>query len=146
MNNSILNTAVFSDSIPNDEDYWKLFLTTGWNEEYNFSIEELSHSIQNSWFTTSIYHQDNLIGFGRILSDGIHHALIIDLIIHPDYQNMGLGSKLLDRLVTKCKLHNIRDIQLFAAKNKYAFYEKFGFKTRPADAPGMQLTLRQQAD
>jgi N-acetylglutamate synthase-like GNAT family acetyltransferase len=61
------------------------------------------------------------------------------LIIHPDYQGRGLGSRVLERLVQNCKEHNIRDIQLFSAKDKSEFYEKFGFEKRPTNAPGMQL-------
>jgi len=87
----------------------------------------------------SIYDSDKLIGFGRVIADGVHHALIVDLIIHPDYQSKGFGSRLLDKLVSKCKKNKIRDIQLFSAKDKYAFYEKFGFEKRPDNAPGMQL-------
>ena len=74
-----------------------------------------------------------------MIADGVHHALIVDMIIHPDYQGQGLGSKLLDRLVTKCIYSKIRDIQLFAAKDKFKFYEKFGFEKRPINAPGMQI-------
>jgi len=85
-----------------------------------------------------VYHNSILIGFGRVIADGIHHALIVDLIVHPDYQNKKVGTQVLDRLLSKCKKHNIRDIQLFSAKDKYGFYEKFGFKSRPINAPGMQ--------
>ena len=45
----------------------------------------------------------------------------------------------MDRLVTKCKKHKIRDIQLFSAKNKAGFYEKLGFKSRAEHSPGMEL-------
>jgi len=133
------DTVTFKDKLPDFKDYWDLFQTTGWNQKYNFSIKDLANAIQSSWYSTSIYDSDILIGFGRIIADGVHHALIVDLIIHPDYQGQGLGSKLLERLVTKCKDNKIRDIQLFAAKDKFAFYEKFGFEKRPINAPGMQL-------
>jgi ribosomal protein S18 acetylase RimI-like enzyme len=119
-----------------------LFQTTGWNQKFNFSIQDLANAIQNSWYSTSIYFSNDLIGFGRVIADGVHHALIVDLIIHPDYQGKGLGSKLLDRLVQKCKGNNIRDIQLFAAKDKSEFYEKFGFEKRPINARGMQLKYK----
>jgi GNAT superfamily N-acetyltransferase len=105
-------------------------------------MEDVSEAIQNSWYALSIYYSNNLAGFGRIIADGVHHALIVDLIVHPDYQGKGLGTLILDRLVKKCKENNIRDIQLFAAKGKSDFYEKFGFEKRPADAPGMQLRYK----
>jgi ribosomal protein S18 acetylase RimI-like enzyme len=130
---------LFKGTIPDIKDYWDLFQTTGWNQEYNFLIQDLAEAIQNSWYSVSVYDSGKLIGYGRVISDGIHHALIADIIIHPDYQGKGLGSILLDRLVTKCKEKKIRDIQLFAAKDKYQFYEKAGFVKRPVNAPGMQL-------
>ena len=129
----------FTDTLPNTKDYWDLFQTTGWNDGYNFAQHDLEKAIKNSWYSNSIYDSDKLIGFGRVIADGIHHAFIVDLIIRPDYQGKGLGSKLLHNLVAKCKEANIRDIQLFAAKDKYGFYEKFGFEKRPINAPGMQI-------
>jgi ribosomal protein S18 acetylase RimI-like enzyme len=129
----------FKEIPPDTNDYWDLFQTTGWNEEYNFTQQDLENAIKNSWYSNSLYDDDKLIGFGRVIADGVHHAFIVDLIIHPDYQGQGLGSKLLDRLVTKCNDSKIRDIQLFAAKDKSGFYEKFGFEKRPLNAPGMQL-------
>jgi hypothetical protein len=50
-----------------------------------------------------------MVGFGRIVTDQVLHAMIY-----------------------------IRDIQLFCARGKQAFYEKHGFVVRPIDAPGMQ--------
>ena len=134
----------FRDTLPDTKDYWDLFQTTGWNDEYNFTQQDLEKAIKNSWYSNSIYDSNKLIGFGRVIADGVHHALIVDLIIHPDYQDQGLGSKLLDRLVTKCTNSKIRDIQLFAAKDKFEFYEKFGFEKRPINAPGMQIKQKRQ--
>jgi ribosomal protein S18 acetylase RimI-like enzyme len=139
MANEIQETIIFKETLPDIKEYWNLFQTTGWNQEYNFSVQDLANAIQNSWYSMSIYDSDKLIGFGRVIADGVHHALIVDLIIHPDYQNKGLGSRLLEKLVSKCKKNKIRDIQLFSAKDKYAFYEKFEFEKRPNNAPGMQL-------
>jgi len=57
---------------PGKEDYFKLYKTTPWFKEYNLNI-------------------DTLVGFGRIISDGIIHAYIVDVIIHPKYRGMGYG-------------------------------------------------------
>jgi ribosomal protein S18 acetylase RimI-like enzyme len=139
MNTKKQETILFKESLPDGNDYWELFQTTGWNQRYNFSALDLSNAIRNSWYAISIYESTQLIGFGRVIADGVHHALIVDIIIHPEFQNRGLGSKLLDKLVAKCKDCKIRDVQLFSAKDKHPFYEKFGFVVRPNDAPGMQL-------
>lgn len=138
MNNNITNKIDYKETLPSIDDYWDLFDTTGWNDKYNFDRDDLENAIKNSWYAISVYDLSKLIGFGRVIADGIHHAFIVDMIIHPDYQRKKIGSSLLDRLIKKCKEHKIRDIQLFSAKEKYAFYEKFNFEKRPENAPGMQ--------
>jgi N-acetylglutamate synthase-like GNAT family acetyltransferase len=129
----------FSADPPAPEKYYALFMTTDWNEEYCFSKEEIERSILNKWYAVSAYSGEKLIGTGSILSDGIQHALIVNMIVHPDFRNQGIGTAILRLLVDKCKESGIRDIQLFAARNKHTFYQKFGFVARPPNAPGMQL-------
>lgn len=99
----IKDPFLFKDTFPKSGDYWDLFQTTGWNDEYNFTKEDLEIAIKNSRHSISIYDNDTLIGFGRIIADGIHHAFMVDLMIHPDHQGKGFGTQLLDKLVTKCK-------------------------------------------
>ena len=123
---------------PGADDYWELFNTTGWNSEYEFTREELGKSLENSWYCLSVYRERELIGFGRIISDGIHHALIVDLIVRPEYLRQGIGQEILERLLARCREERIRDIQLFAARGKFLFYEKRGFRRRDDDAPGME--------
>mgnify|MGYP000155805290 CR=1 FL=1 len=65
----------------------------------------------------------------------------IDLIVLPEVQRQGIGGEILDRLVKRCQEAHIRDIQLFCASGKRAFYERHGFVARPDDAPGMQYRI-----
>lgn len=127
---------------PDIQEYWRLFDSTGWNVDYKFSIDELRKAIETCWYSISAYSGNILVGYGRIISDGVHHAFIVDLIVSPDYQGNGIGSKLLQNLIQKCTWHSIRDIQLFSAKNKFTFYERFGFEKRDEDSPGMQYVYR----
>jgi GNAT superfamily N-acetyltransferase len=129
----------FSNDMPPKEGFWELFLTTGWNEKYCLSAAELRQALQSSWFLVSVYENGRLVGFGRLVSDGILHAMIYELIVAPPYQNRGIGSQILERLIDRCREHRIRDIQLFCARGKKAFYEKRGFIARHEEAPGMQF-------
>ncbi len=124
--------------MPETGSYWELFSTTGWNSEYGFSREELEQALKNSWYGVSVYVDGRLVGFGRVLSDGIHHALIADLIVHPNFRCRGIGQTILEKLLARCRDSRIRDIQLFAAKGRSSFYEKRGFRKRDEDAPGME--------
>lgn len=103
----------------------------------------MATAIKQSWYTYSVYDEEQLIGFGRVICDGIVHALILDLIILPEYQRNGLGKVILERLVDKCKQHQIRDIQLFSTEGKAEFYKKSGFTERPKLLPGMEIKLFQ---
>lgn len=64
------------------------------------------------------------------------------MIVLPDYQGKGIGREVLDRLVSHCREHGMRWLQLTCAKGKRGFYERLGFSGRPDDAPGMEIYLR----
>ena len=129
----------FREKNPGKKQYFELFLTTGWNHEYNFTREELFRAISRSWYAVSVYHKNRLTGYGRVISDGGHHALIVDLMVSPEYQKRGIGSAILKNLIDTCNRQRIRDIQLFCARGKKNFYERFGFTERLPDAPGMEF-------
>jgi GNAT superfamily N-acetyltransferase len=131
----------YREKLPAFAAYHPLFETTGWNEAYRADEDELYAAISSSWYVLSAYDNDDLVGFGRIISDGVLYALICDMIVKPSYQRQGIGSTLLNKLIARCRLHKIRVIWLFAAKGRRSFYQKFGFVERPADAPGMQLLI-----
>lgn len=128
--------------LPEKHEYFKLFKSTGWNEDYMMNADEIYQTLKNSWFILCAYFQGKLIGFGRILSDGFMHAVLFDVIVLPQFQQNGIGTIIMKKLIDKCKKHKIRDIQLFCADGKQAFYEKLEFTTRPDNAPGMEIKYR----
>jgi len=79
-----------------------------------------------------------LVGYGRVISDGIIYATIYDVIVKNEYKNQGIGKEILTRLISRCKERRIRSINLFAATGSQKLYERLGFVVRPADAPGMK--------
>lgn len=140
MNNNLSNIT-FKQKKPDLSDYIELFNTTGWNELYKFSDNEFQKMLKKIWFMSTAYHNLKLIGMGSFLSDGAHHALFSNIIIHPRYQNRGIGKEIISNLLAECKKKHIRDIQLFAAPETYGFYEKCGFTIREKNAPGMEFFL-----
>jgi len=139
-----MDNLIYKTTLPQKQAFYDLFtITTNWNDSYQLNSEDLFKALKNSWFMISAYDNENLVGFARIISDGVVHALILDLIVHPEFQNRGIGSRLLEMLVEKCKKYQIRDIQLFSVKGKAQFYRKNGFKKRPEGAPGMEIKLLQ---
>jgi GNAT superfamily N-acetyltransferase len=128
----------FRSDIPDKDQFWKLYESTGWNENYHLSPDDLMRALCSSWAMVSAFDGEQLVGFGRLVSDGVLHAMIYELIVRPEYQGQGIGGEILKRLMEKCREAGVRDIQLFCARGKREFYEKRGFRARPEDAPGMQ--------
>ena len=129
----------YREQPPPAADYCRLFETTGWNKAYQADVDDLYAAISSCWYVLSAYDNDDLVGFGRVISDGVLYALICDLIVKPAYQGQGIGSTLLNKLIVRCRMQQIRVIWLFSAKGKSSFYKNFGFSERPPDAPGMQI-------
>jgi GNAT superfamily N-acetyltransferase len=129
------------EQLPLKSEYFSLFETTGWNAEYHANADDLARALANSWLCVSAYDGDRLVGFGRVVSDRVLHAMIYDMIVLPEYRGQGVGTRVLARLVDRCRENGINDVQLFCAKGKRSFYEKNGFEARPDDAPGMQLRM-----
>jgi len=132
-------TILYESGLPDSQEFFDLFETTGWNQAKPIQQDQIYTAISHSWYTVSAYKDDRLVGFGRVISDGIYHALIVEMIVHPKFQRQEIGSQILCKLVQRCREAGIQQIQLFCARGKSGFYQKHGFKERPVDAPGMEL-------
>lgn len=67
-----------------------------------------------------------LVGFARVLTDGIYRATLWDVVVHPDYQGRGVGEDLMNRILTHPVLSTVEKFWL-NTRDKSSFYEKFGF-------------------
>ena len=72
---------------------------------------------------------------------GAMYFYIQDVIIHPEHQNKGLGSKIMNTLIAhleSCCAPGAT-IGLLAAHGKESFYLKFGFKPRDGQSLGLGM-------
>ncbi|MEA5572376.1 GNAT family N-acetyltransferase [Calothrix sp. UHCC 0171] len=91
------------------------------------SVEDLEIAIANSEPVVTIKDGERLIGFARATSDGIYRATIWDVVIHPDYQGSGLGSKLVETVLSHPRMHRVERTYLMTT-HQQRFYEKIGFQ------------------
>lgn len=85
----------------------------------------LKSAFQKSSFVCIIIKNEKVIGMGRTFDDGAYYGTVCDLIIHPKYQGLGYGTKILDNL--KSKMKKFEFITLTAAPGKSGFYNKKGW-------------------
>lgn len=129
------------EDLPEPQAFFRLYSSTGWNERRNLTAAQLATAIAASYYTLSVYFGDELVAFGRLVSDGVYQCFICDMIVLTPYQGQGLGRQVMERLLDHARRRGIGWLQLTCAKGKRGFYEQLGFTARPEDAPGMDLWL-----
>lgn len=120
-------------------EYAELFDSTGWNDLYRCTPQELAATLEASWVRVCARDGTSLIGSGRVVSDGVLYGVVFDMVVAPKYRGRGIGTEILRRLLARCETAGLRDVLLFSARGTSDFYARFGFVPRPADAPGMIL-------
>ena len=91
------------------------------------SIKDWSIALANSEPVISVWDRELLIGFARATSDGIYRATIWDVVIHPDYQGNGLGSKLVETVLSHPRMQKVERVYLMTTHQE-EFYKKIGFQ------------------
>ena len=91
----------------------------------NKKPEDLKIAFSNSMYKHFVYSNNKLIGVGRALADGVDCSYISDVAIHPDYQGMGIGKAIVNKLTEQSK--DYYKIILFASAGKEKFYSKLGY-------------------
>ena len=119
-------TILYTEEIPSSEQIYSLYEVFGWNKLLNLSEEQLKQAMDNSWYVISAYNEEGLVGSGRLISDGIINAYLCGLVVHPEYQKLGVGSEIVKKLVNKGRSQNLH-IELFCTDEHVKYYEKFGF-------------------
>lgn len=103
-----------------------LLATNHWEVE---PAEKLGDALKRSWgWIGARDGAGNLIGFVQVLSDGLRHAYILKMIVHPDWRRQGVGSRIMTELMALLGEHGLVPT-LVATPGKAGFYAKFGFAT-----------------
>jgi len=84
---------------------------------------------------------DQLVGFGRVLTDYVYRATIWDVIVDKAYQKQGIGSEIVQRILHHPRLKRVELFWLCTRRPK--FYEKLGFSSK--EQTGMVWSRSQQA-
>lgn len=125
------------------DDYRRLRESVGW---HNYARAQTENALSRSLYTVVAEDANQVVGMGRLIGDGLYY-LIIDIVVQPDYQQKGIGSKMIDMLVDfvdkETPVGGRSSIQLIAVKGKEPFYEKKGFKIIPHEfcGPGMRKII-----
>lgn len=125
----------YTTKLKQQKDIYFLYENLGWNSFLQLSQEKNVNAMKQSWHVIYAYDSDNLIGTGRVVSDGIINAYLCRLGVCSDYRSKGIGTEISRRLVKYCNNNNLH-IQFFCEEKLVPYYNKMGFEVF---AVGMRL-------
>ena len=100
-----------------------LFTLVGWGKREPAEYENAS---SKSSVIILVKKNGAIIGVGRTIDDGKYYAMLVDVVVHPDYQSGGIGRRIVEEL--KNMLNGYLFITLSAAPGKDGFYKKIGWR------------------
>jgi ribosomal protein S18 acetylase RimI-like enzyme len=71
---------------------------------------------------------DELVGFGRVVSDFTTYAYICDIVIAPEHRKKRLATMLINEIINHNDLKGIKTFSLTTTEEARNIYQKSGFK------------------
>ncbi|MFD2586002.1 GNAT family N-acetyltransferase [Croceitalea marina] len=134
-----MGKEVLENRLPTPSEYVRLRKYAGWG---NINEKTAKKSLKHSVFSISILDNGELVGFGRIVGDGVLFFYVSDVIVHPTAMGKGYGNIIMDGIRTYLKENALpqSSIGLLAAPNKEEFYKKYGFTKCPNEIFGSGMS------
>lgn len=106
----------------------EIYQSGGWRS-YLQDDGKLRRAFDQSLYLLGAFDRERLVGFARCVGDGEHILLVQDLIVLPEYQKRGIGSRLFQMVMDQYS--GVRMFMLVTdiedeVDNK--FYQSFGLK------------------
>ena len=91
------------------------------------TINDLKKCLANSDVVISLWIGNEIVGFGRALTDGVYRGMLWDIVIDQNYQNKGFGTLIVNNLLSSKKIKHTKKLYLMTT-NKKLFYSQFNFE------------------
>jgi ribosomal protein S18 acetylase RimI-like enzyme len=108
------------------------------------SLSAVRRGLPNTVYGVSIVESDTgeTVAMARIVGDEgtVYH--ICDMVVHPDHQRQGLGSRMMDALLEYIDEHAPETAYVNLMADVDGFYEQWGFERTAPVSKGMFLAER----
>ena len=131
------------ENVKNVEEFNLLYDAVGWGA---YDEEITRKALDNTFYSVSIYDDDKIVGYGRIIGDAVCFLYLQDIMVKPEYQGGKIGTMIMNKLLEKVNAikeenPNLR-VYVGASKDREKFYEKFGFVKRIDAGLGYGMVLK----
>lgn len=104
-----------------------LYRFTHWGRSR--SLEQIERMLNGTNLCFSVRYEGQLVAFCRMLTDFVFRGSIWDILVHPDHQGKGIGSKLIRYALTHPAVKDIPIITSYSS-NLVPFLKRHGFETQ----------------
>ncbi len=112
----------------NAKDFIRLKVATGFKDR---PLEQVEKALSNNLFDVIAVSEGKVIGMGRLVGDGVMYWYLQEIIVLPEFQGKGIGTRIVNRLLEFISDNTVpgtfTSVGLTAATGRDSFYEKFGF-------------------
>ena len=115
------SVTIESDAALSPDEVNRAYAWVEWPQRERWRIEAMSRSC--AWIAA--HEGGELVGIARLLDDGGLHASIWDLIVRPDRQRRGIGTRLARAALDRCA--DRRLVALVSTPAAVPFFATLGF-------------------
>tara|TARA_Y100001968_G_scaffold317427_1_gene346421 strand:- start:344 stop:799 length:456 start_codon:yes stop_codon:yes gene_type:complete len=91
------------------------------------SKQDIRAMLRKSVVVVSMWCDNRMIGFGRATTDEIFRAVLWDVVVDKEYQDKGLGKKIVQTILHCPKILKVEKVYVMTT-NCREFYSSLGFK------------------
>ena len=112
--------------IPEMTDLLALYSSVGWTN-YTNNPAMLEEAVKASLWQLAVYDEEELVAYIRLVGDGHSVIFVQDLLVRPDQQRQGIGTKLLEEALGTFPNVYQKLLATDRSEKNLAFYQSLGF-------------------
>jgi len=128
------------ERMPTPDEHRELAIAVGWDDHFDWSTmpASLAASLHG---VVAVSRTGETVAMGRLVGDGIHYFYVQDVVVHPDHESAGLGSRVVKLLLewVSNRASAQAFVGLFASNEAVSLYREHGFET--TGMTGMHRTV-----
>ncbi|MEZ3116093.1 GNAT family N-acetyltransferase [Halobaculum sp. MBLA0147] len=103
------------------------------------SVDAAERGLPESLYGVSAVHEPSgeTVGMARVVGDGATVFHVCDVVVHPDHQRRGLGTRLVDAVVSYLAANAPDGAYVNLLSDVDGFYEHWGFEETAPTSKGM---------
>jgi len=113
-----------------------LLATMPWSE--GISRAEVEKGANNSTVVVGAFEGDRQTGYARALSDKTRFCYLMDVCVHPDSRQKGVGKAMVEYILNHPELRDVYQWMLFTTSAQ-EFYRSLGFEETKKAANIMEI-------